>query len=128
MERHWRSPQHWDPPEPRPAYDFRQALRTHIILRDHVPVMSFRSITWRYCAGHLPPFIALRSLSRHAGFRVSLQAFQDMVYFGEVRVARLIAESTPQTLAGRPRVAALNVAAVELRVQTAAATSHAVES
>jgi hypothetical protein len=127
-ERRWRSPQIWYPPEPRPAHDFRRAVRTHELLRDHVPKMNFRAVTWKYCFGSAPVHIALRSLSRHANYRVTLAVYQDLTYFAECRLAVLIETGPHPTASLRPGAAARVAAVAPARARTSDAASLGVEN
>ena len=83
----WRSPQCWEAEKPRPAYDLRSAVATLQILKTQIPKPNFRALTWRYCYPFLPLGIPLRSLSRRLGHRVNLKEYEELILFGEYRLA-----------------------------------------
>jgi hypothetical protein len=87
----WRSPQCWDAPQPKPAHDFRRAVQTHDLLRDHVPVPNVRALTYRYCWPWLPLGIPLRHLTRRLGYRIGPREYEQLVAIGEYRIAVLLA-------------------------------------
>lgn len=88
-ERAWRSPQVWEAPEPRKLVDVLRAGRTQDLLQ-RLPVVNHHAIKWRYVAPWLPQGIALRDLSRRAGYKVTPPLYQELVYLGECRLAVLL--------------------------------------
>jgi len=92
-EGNWRSPQVWHPVEPRPAYSLLRAIKTWHMLR-RLPTMNYRALTWRYCYPHVQVHIALRALSRRAGYRVNQRSYEDLVKLGEYKLAYLLEKET----------------------------------
>lgn len=106
-EGNWRSPQIWDPPNPRPVVSLLRAIETQGLLQE-LPTPNHRALAWRYAYPWLPLGIPLRSLSRRLGYRITLRVYEDLVTLGEYRLAALIDTRagmaySPPPLAGAAR-------------------------
>lgn len=102
-EGNWRSPQIWEPQQPRPDFHELRALETWWHLRA-IPTPYYRALTWRYCYPWLPIGIPLRALKRRLGYTITLKEYDQLVQNGEYALAvRLYNESNATYSAPAPR-------------------------
>lgn len=107
-EGNWRSPQVWDPPNPKPVVSLLRAIETQGYLQQ-LPTPNHRALSWRYAYPWLPLGIPLRSLSRRLGYRVNLRTYEELVTIGEYRLASLLYKSPEDAYSPPPSTGARRV-------------------
>ncbi len=104
-EGNWRSPQVWETPKPRPAFDLRRALHTWELIRA-LPSPGYRVLTARYCYPFVPIHLTLRLLSRRVHpfthKRITLKEYEELVAIAEHRLAAALYNEEVLTYSPRP--------------------------